>query len=160
MVWGISRYVEMPNGPNEHVLSYYSCVTSVHDAGTLCFDTCFVPPYGDLVFGDNDGGSIYPEVGWTNGGKCWPILNYCDCIPGDANGDGQVNVGDAVYLIAYIFKQGPPPVLYATCSGDANCDCTCNVGDAVYIISYVFKGGPPPCSCVEWLSICGCPIYK
>jgi len=29
---------------------------------------------------------------------------------GDANGDGKVNVGDAVYLINYVFKGGLPPV--------------------------------------------------
>ena len=30
-------------------------------------------------------------------------------MAGDANGDGEVNVGDAVYLISYVFKGGPPP---------------------------------------------------
>ncbi len=84
----------------------------------------------------------------------------CDCIPGDANNDGQVNVGDAVYLIAYIFKGGPPPVPYPICNGDANCDCTVNVGDAVYIISYVFKGGAAPCECPLWLINCGPPLRK
>jgi len=78
----------------------------------------------------------------------------CDCIPGDANNDGAVNVGDAVYIIAYVFKGGPKPVPYRVCSGDANCDCQCNVGDAVFVISYVFKGGPPPCDCPTWMSIC------
>ena len=29
---------------------------------------------------------------------------------GDVNGDGRVNVGDAVYLINYIFKFGPEPI--------------------------------------------------
>jgi len=28
---------------------------------------------------------------------------------GDSNGDGDINVGDAVYLINYIFKGGPAP---------------------------------------------------
>jgi hypothetical protein len=84
----------------------------------------------------------------------------CDCIPGDANGDGSVNVGDAVYIIAYVFKGGPAPTPYQTCSGDANCDCTVNVGDAVYIINYVFKQGPPPCDCLTWLSLCGPPLRK
>jgi hypothetical protein len=84
----------------------------------------------------------------------------CDCIPGDANNDGELNVGDAVYLISYVFKGGPPPAPYPICSGDANCDCTVNVGDAVYIISYVFKGGPPPCTCEEWLAECGPPLRK
>jgi hypothetical protein len=84
----------------------------------------------------------------------------CDCRPGDANGDGTVNIGDAVYMISYVFRGGPPPTPYPLCSGDANCDCQLNIGDAVYIISYVFKGGPPPCTCEEWLVICGPPLRK
>jgi hypothetical protein len=84
----------------------------------------------------------------------------CDCIPGDANNEGEVNIGDAVYLIAYVFKGGPAPAPYALCSGDANCDCQLNIGDAVYIIAYVFKGGPPPCDCQTWLSLCGPPLRK
>ncbi len=83
----------------------------------------------------------------------------CDCDPGNANGDDAVNVGDAVYLISYIFKGGPPPVPYETCSGDANGDCACNVGDAVYIISYVFKGGLPPVDCETWRLNCGETIF-
>jgi hypothetical protein len=63
-------------------------------------------------------------------------------ICGDANGDNQVNVGDAVYVINYVFKGGPAP--NPLCAGDANGDGQVNVGDAVYLISYVFKGGPPP----------------
>ncbi len=84
----------------------------------------------------------------------------CDCVPGDANGDGSVNVGDAVYTISYVFKGGPAPTPYATCSGDGNGDCSCNVGDAVYTISYVFKGGPPPVDCDTWEGACGQPIFK
>jgi hypothetical protein len=61
---------------------------------------------------------------------------------GDANGDGTVNIGDAVYIISYVFKGGPAPEPLE--AGDANCDLDVNIGDAVFIISYVFKGGPPP----------------
>jgi hypothetical protein len=64
-------------------------------------------------------------------------------ICGDAGGDGEVNVGDAVFLINYIFKGGPAPDPLE--AGDANCDGQVNVGDAVYLIAYVFKGGPEPC---------------
>jgi len=88
--------------------------------------------------------------------KCETFV--CDCLPGDANGDGQVNVGDAVYVIGYVFKGGPAPTPYPKCSGDANGDCQCNVGDAVYIIGYVFKGGPPPVTCDAWIATCGVPI--
>ena len=68
-----------------------------------------------------------------------------ECVCGDANNDSAVNVGDAVYLINYVFKGGPPPQPLLCC-GDANGDVNVNVGDAVYLINYVFKGGPPPVS--------------
>ncbi len=86
-------------------------------------------------------------------GQC-PWSPPCSCRPGDANGDSVINVGDAVYLINYVFKEGPPPTPYAICSGDANGDCTCNIGDAVFLINLIFKDGPPPPSCMEWLGQC------
>ena len=60
---------------------------------------------------------------------------------GDANSDGFVNVGDAVYIINFIFKGGPAP---DPVRGDANGDGSINIGDSVFIINYIFKGGPPP----------------
>jgi hypothetical protein len=83
------------------------------------------------------------------------IQTVCECKPGDANNDGQVNVGDAVYLINFVFKGGPAPKPYAKCSGDANKDCQANVGDAVYVINFVFKGGPAPKPCEDWVTACG-----
>ena len=62
---------------------------------------------------------------------------------GNANGDGIISIGDAVFLINYIFREGPPPLPLS--SGDANCDGAVNVGDAVYIISYILRGGSAPC---------------
>jgi hypothetical protein len=84
----------------------------------------------------------------------------CDCMPGDANGDTTYNIGDATYLINFIFKGGPPPTPYPLCSGDANCDCTISIADATYMINYIFKGGPPPCDCLTWLALCGPPLRK
>ena len=66
----------------------------------------------------------------------------CCSNPGDANRDGAVNVGDAVYLISYAFRGGlAPPCLD---EGDANADCAVNVGDAVFIINFAFRGGAVP----------------
>lgn len=65
-------------------------------------------------------------------------------VCGDANGDEIVNIGDAVFIINYVFKGGSA-VPYPIMSGDANCDDGVNVGDGVYLINYVFKGGDPPC---------------
>ncbi len=61
----------------------------------------------------------------------------------DANRDSLLDVGDAVFIINYVFKGGPAP--YPTEAADANCDHVINVGDAVHIINYIFKGGPSPC---------------
>ena len=69
-----------------------------------------------------------------------PVVTYYPC--GDANGDRAVNIGDAVYLVNFIFKGGPAPNPAA--AGDANADGATNIGDAVHIINYIFKGGPAP----------------
>ncbi|MDD4050446.1 MAG: dockerin type I domain-containing protein [candidate division Zixibacteria bacterium] len=71
-----------------------------------------------------------------------PVTTIHLAKPGNANGDASVNVGDAVFIISYIFREGPAPP-YPN-AADANCDTKVNVGDAVYIISYIFRQGPAP----------------
>ncbi|MCK5126177.1 MAG: dockerin type I repeat-containing protein [candidate division Zixibacteria bacterium] len=66
----------------------------------------------------------------------------CCILPGDVNHDGEVNLGDAVYLIDYIFRGGPPPPCMA--EADVNIDGAVNIGDVVFLINYIFKGGQPP----------------
>lgn len=80
----------------------------------------------------------YEDGEWSELASFW-VTSY---VLGDANGDESINVGDAVYIINYVFKGGPAPDPVE--AGDANCDGNCNVGDAVYLINYVFKGGPEP----------------
>ncbi len=63
-------------------------------------------------------------------------------IRGDATGDGKVDIGDVVYLINYLYKNGSAPNPLA--AGDATCDGKVDVGDIVYLINYLFKNGPPP----------------
>ncbi len=70
------------------------------------------------------------------------VLYPAAFVLGDVDHDSVINVGDAVYLITYIFRGGPCPVPYA--AGDANSDDVLNLGDAVYLIDYIFRGGPPP----------------
>ncbi len=65
------------------------------------------------------------------------------CYYADVNFSGSVDIGDAVYLINYIFKGGNPPMPVE--SGDTNCDGSVNIGDAVYLINHIFNAGPEPC---------------
>ena len=63
-------------------------------------------------------------------------------VRGDANGDGTIDLGDAIYLLNYLFKNDDPPDPLE--AGDANCDDIVNVNDAIYILNYLFRGGDPP----------------
>jgi hypothetical protein len=72
-----------------------------------------------------------------------PVWSFTTMLRGDCNADGEVNVTDAVYVISYVLRSGPPP--NPIIAGDVNCDVIVNVTDAVYLINYLFKNGDPPC---------------
>jgi hypothetical protein len=63
-------------------------------------------------------------------------------IPGDADASGGVDIDDAVFLITYIFADGPAPDPIGR--GDADCSGDVDIDDVVYVITYIFGGGPPP----------------
>jgi hypothetical protein len=63
-------------------------------------------------------------------------------VPGDATGDQNVDAADVVYLISYLYRNGPAPDPPE--AGDANGNCVIEAGDVVYLIGYLFRGGPPP----------------
>jgi hypothetical protein len=62
---------------------------------------------------------------------------------GDVNLDGQVNLEDALYILNYLFKDGPAPSPMEI--ADVNCDEEVNLGDALHLLNYLFKGDDPPC---------------
>jgi len=66
-----------------------------------------------------------------------------DCVAGDANGSGAVDIDDVVYEITYIFGGGPPPIP-ELCCGDANGSGAVDIDDVVYLIAYIFGGGSAP----------------
>jgi hypothetical protein len=70
-------------------------------------------------------------------------LRVCPFL-GDVNADNKINVSDIVYLIDYVFADGPEPIPNWTV-GDVDCTGFTNVSDIVYLINYVFAFGPPPC---------------
>jgi hypothetical protein len=237
----------LPTGPEQEMMRLNITVNGA-PGRTFCIDSATIDVWGNLapgdwVFTDDQGNSNPPEIGWTQGGICWPIstircsppvitstghIDAFHCAPGsldvtafdegggpvdwnyqqlsgsgtfsltaktgtiatitytpapdemsgtpsvsidvfnqffpcgmnrcceqwkdtimvqfhsigDANNDNGINVGDAVYLINYVFKSGPAPVAWK--AGDANCDGLVNVGDAVRLINHVFKGAPSP----------------
>jgi hypothetical protein len=61
---------------------------------------------------------------------------------GDVNGDSVVNLGDNVFLIMYLYQNGPPP--NPPSAGDINGDCFVGLSDLIWLINYLYRGGPPP----------------
>lgn len=73
---------------------------------------------------------------------------YCDDAPwfvrGDSDANGQVDLSDAVSLLAHLFAgEPPPPCLRAA---DVNADDTLDLSDPVTLLSFLFlgRGAPPP----------------
>jgi hypothetical protein len=73
---------------------------------------------------------------------CKRILQIRYYIRGDLNQDGLINYVDIVYLINYLFINGPASSPLA--AGDVNCDGIINSSDVVYLVNYLFIEGPPP----------------
>jgi hypothetical protein len=55
---------------------------------------------------------------------------------GELNGDGRLNVADAVYLLMYIFRSGDEPGCLK--AADVNDDDRVNVADPVMLLGYIF----------------------
>lgn len=64
---------------------------------------------------------------------------------GDANGNGEIDIGDVIYLLNYLYRSGDAPACQPiTICGDVNLDEAVDLSDAIYLLNYLYKGGPPP----------------
>jgi len=75
-----------------------------------------------------------------------PVSSDCVGMCGNVNGDVSVNVSDVVYMINYIFTDGPAPQPIIACM-DSNTDASVNIADAFYVLNYIFLGGGAPGDC-------------
>ncbi|MCH9031085.1 MAG: hypothetical protein IIB00_02355 [candidate division Zixibacteria bacterium] len=66
----------------------------------------------------------------------------CCAIAGDSDGEGEVNIGDAIHIVKYVFTNGQTPVCLD--EGDADGSNDINIGDATYIVKFVFQDGVAP----------------
>ncbi len=75
---------------------------------------------------------------------------------GDANGDDQYSIADAVHIVNYIFGGGPKSDPFPVACSDADGDCQATIADAVYLINFIFGGGPAPVGKTnDWPYQCG-----
>jgi hypothetical protein len=64
-------------------------------------------------------------------------------LPGDCNGNGELDIDDVTFIISYLVGDGPEPLPEAR----SNCDCDNNPGisiaDAAFALSNIMGGDPP-----------------
>jgi hypothetical protein len=106
--------------------------------------TGYTDPAGGITFDPRPStdGSMHVTVTKYNYIPHEQEVEVSGCFPGDANGDGIVDVADVVYLVNFLYRNGDPPAPME--AGDANCDGIVNVGDVIYLVNYLYKDGPPP----------------
>jgi hypothetical protein len=88
------------------------------------------------LFPDNSYGWGVPDI--------LAAIQYSFYLTGDVTGDELINVSDVVFLVNYLYKQGPAPSPLLL--GDLNCDDEIDVGDVIYLVNYLYQGGTEPCS--------------
>ena len=63
-------------------------------------------------------------------------------LAGDADDGGDVNIGDATFIVKYIFQGGATPPCCDQADADGGGDV--NIGDATFIVKFIFQGGLAP----------------
>lgn len=66
------------------------------------------------------------------------ILSQQYVYRGDVNGDQEVNVTDAVYLLKFLFSAGPAP--FNLEAADVNQDGYLNLSDPIIVLKFLFEG--------------------
>lgn len=123
--------------PNDdYVTLFRICAQTccIPDADTLRYTHINIPWEESQLYG-RDGDPIPFSV---SSGELFVELG----VPGDANGDQEVDAADVIALIGYLFLgTGPPCVCEAhDCDGNGATD----IGDVMYVLNYIFLGGPAP----------------
>ncbi|SYZ72547.1 putative Thermitase [Candidatus Zixiibacteriota bacterium] len=63
-------------------------------------------------------------------------------IRGDINVDQAVNILDISYLIEFLYRDGPEPLIYE--NADVNDNQVLNILDVAYLVNFLYKSGPAP----------------
>ena len=115
-------------------------------------DVFVIGGYGESSQPQLNYGRAYALSAGDGTGPGWPMFRHdlvhsgrfdkpsfiCGDI--DANGVGP-DIADLVYLVTYMFSQGPEPPIMEAC--DVNGDSSGpDIADLVYLVTYMFSSGP------------------
>jgi len=148
--WSFSGYVYSYNSLNFEVYHDESnpiqvdlnCMTTVAYQDSTCF-TGSLTDFINVIDSAGIGHGSY-AVGDA------PVHLDFNYMPGDADGDFAVNLLDVLFLIDWIYTEGPPPS-YAMWRANANGDFAYNLLDILYLIEFVYSEGPRPIAGPRWV---------
>lgn len=102
----------------------------------------------DVAVGNLDGRGCRDLVGVTPQTGCLVSLLVTESGPpvprfvrGDSNGDGEVDIVDAVVALIDLFLGGASDCMDSL---DANDDRAVDIADPVFVLRFLFQGGPAP----------------
>jgi hypothetical protein len=119
----------------------YVCLWKDNDV----YQTAYTNANGDatLTPSPSSSGTMYVTVTVPNYVPSQKMVDVSYAC-GDANQDAVIDAGDLVYLINYLYKDGPAPNPMEV--GDVNLDSVVDIGDVVFLLNYLYKSGAIPCS--------------
>ena len=66
---------------------------------------------------------------------------------GDADGSGQINITDGIFILNFLFLGGPDPA--CADAADADDSAAINITDGIFVLNFLFLGGPDPAAPFE-----------
>ena len=110
------------------------------------------PSLGDIIDFEYNGLPVLsvPVVNAELFGETVPIAGFeydpnCCILRGDLDNSGEIDISDLLFLIDYMFTQGPVPICYL--SADLTNDSAVDISDLLHMIDYMFNQGPAPVEC-------------
>ncbi|MGE3165419.1 MAG: hypothetical protein AB7O52_10980 [Planctomycetota bacterium] len=61
-------------------------------------------------------------------------------VRGNANSDNAVDIGDPIFMLNYLFTNGPSPNCLD--AADGNNDSRIDIADPIFVLNWLFSGGP------------------
>jgi hypothetical protein len=57
------------------------------------------------------------------------------------------DIADLIYLVTYMFQEGPEPVCMDAADVNGNGTETPDIADLIYLVTFMFQDGPAPVAC-------------